>query len=154
MPVFTRTVPTTPASRTAVPPVTPNGIPVDFDLLVSQVEAPKVSVSFNVTLQATLNASLTNTGASDAHNVRVQIGARVGQSYLKLNNVEPLVVSIGDLPARATASQSLPIEIKMGLIQGNQAQNEGIVFEITVLSTERTKRFPDMRCTQSGCIYQ
>jgi hypothetical protein len=48
--------------------------------------------------------------------------------------------------------------MKMSLAQGRQAQNEGIVFEIAVLSNERTKQFPattwgvmNMSCTQTGC---
>jgi hypothetical protein len=135
------------------PPMTPRSAPVDFDFRVSQVKPPKSSVLFNVTLQAELSASLTNSGDSDAHNVLVQIRARVGNSYLNVNSADPFVVMIGDLPARATDTQSLLFEMKMSLVQGNQAQNEGIIFEITVLSNERTKRFPDMRCTQTGCTY-
>jgi hypothetical protein len=131
--------------------VTPQAIPVDFDLVVVQVEPPQSKVLFNVTLQAKLNASLTNLGDLDAHNVRVQIRARVGNSYINVNAADPFVVSIGGLAARTTASQLLTLEMKMSLAQGKQAQNEGIIFEITALSNERTKRFPNMLCTQASC---
>jgi len=138
---------------TAVPTVTPHGAPLDFDLLVVQTEPPKSSVLFSVTLQAKLNASLTNLGDSNSHNLRVQIRARVGNSYIKVNNADPFVVRIGDLAARAKVSQDLTLEMKMSLAQGYQAQNEGIIFEIAALSNELNKQFPNMRCTQTGCTY-
>lgn len=152
-PPIVQSQPTAGPMPRATLPVTPRAAPVDFDLVVSQVKSPTSSVFLNVTLQAELNASLTNLGYSDAHNVQVEVRARVGDSYLKVNGADPLVVMIGNLPARNTASLALPIEIKMSLIQGNHAQTEGIIFEITVLSLERTKRFPDLRCTQTGCTY-
>jgi hypothetical protein len=136
---------------TVAPSVTPQATPVDFELVVMQTEPPQTSVLFNVTLQAKLNASLTNLGDSDAHNVRVQLRARVGNSYIKINGADPFVVNIGDLAARTATSQNLTLEMKMSLAQGRQAQNEGMVFEIAVLSNERTKQFPNMLCTQAGC---
>jgi hypothetical protein len=124
---------------------------VDFEIRVTPTEQPQVNVFLDVTLKVKVNASLTNSSDSDAHNVRMQLRARVGNSYIKINGADPFVVNIGDLAARAATSQDLALEVKMSLAQGRQAQNEGMVLEGAVLSNERNKQFPNMRCTQTGC---
>jgi hypothetical protein len=118
---------------------------------MTQTEPPKVSVWLDVTLQGKLNGSVVNTSDSDAHNVRVQVRARVGNSYVKINGADPFVVTFGDLAARSATNQDLTLEVKMSLGQGRQARNDGVIIEITVLSNEGNKQFPNKHCTQTGC---
>ncbi len=147
-----------PSTATLLPPPPPPPAgtvlapaPIDFVLAVTQTRQPSSNVLFNVKVQVYLNAALDNTGDSDAHNTNVNVRARVGNSYVTINGQNTYTLGLGTVTARTRLARDLSFEVEMSLSQGNQAQNEGITFEITVASTERTKMMPTMRCTASGC---
>ena len=125
--------------------------PIDFALVVTQTRQPSTSVLLNVKVQVYLNAQLDNLGDLDAHTTNVNVRARVDNSYVTINGQNTYVVNLGTIAARTRLSRDLSFEVEMSLSQGNQAQNNGIIFEIAVVSTERTKVMPTLRCTASGC---
>ncbi len=126
-------------------------VPVDFGLGVRQTQAPRTSVLLNAKVQVFLNAQLTNRGYADAHNSKVYVRARVGDSYIAIDGKNALAVDLGTVAAGKTVQRDITFELQMSLAQGNQAQREGIVFEITIGSDERTQALAPWRCTSAGC---
>ncbi|MBM3941030.1 MAG: hypothetical protein FJ318_09170 [SAR202 cluster bacterium] len=147
----TPTTRTPPATRFPTATVTATPAPVRFDLVVRQTQPPKTSGFLNPSVRVWLAARLTNLGDVDAHDVTVNVRARVGDERVRIDGRSAYEIDVGLLEARATARRDVSFTINMSLAQGMRAQDRGITFDIEVESTERTQALPPVHCTSSGC---
>lgn len=138
-------------SAPGAPPAPTAPAPVSFTLSRQQTKAPETSVAFNVHARVYLRASLSNLGDSAASNTKVNGRARVGDDYVSIEGKDLYLVDIGMMPARTMFQRDLSFELTMSLPKGNRAQNEGIIFEIAVASTEKTQTLRPVQCTANGC---
>jgi hypothetical protein len=125
---------------------------VDFSLTVQQTSPPEQSVLLNVKVDVFLKARLFNRGYMDAHSAKVFVRAKVGNSYIAINGKNAFVVDGGTVGAGQAVQKDVTFRLEMSLAQGNQAQRDGIIFEIIVGSDERTQALAPWRCTASGCV--
>ncbi len=151
LPFPTVSQPTPTFQRQPTPGPTSPLAPIDFDLLIQQTRASDTDVLLNVKVQVYLRAQLVNLGDFEAHNVRVETRARVRDSYVPIDGKSVFVVVLGAMAPREEVQRDISFEIRMSLLQGRAADTDGIIFELTVVSDERTKPITPMRCTQGGC---
>lgn len=103
-------------------------------------------VDFQLTFQIsgsgfgrTVNASLTNTGTVNAHNVTATLQLWAGSSRIKVNGQDMLVEDLGDLVAGATVSRT--INITVSFLDGIKLQSSGGTITVDVVSDEGSKQF-------------
>ncbi len=75
----------------------------------------------------------------------------MGDSYAKIDGKDVYTVNLGTIGARQMAQRDASSGIQVGLAQRRTAQNQGIIFQVKVVSDEHTEGFPPMRCTETGC---
>ena len=123
------------ASGTQVASITPS-----TSINTSSPVQPAVEFSINITnfqvsglTSGTVDAQITNTGSSDAHNVwaKVEIICQGsdGQDYLRIN--------LGTIKARQTVSPQATINVS--LLDGVKVAQSGATFNLTVYSDEKTQ---------------
>ncbi len=125
--------------------------PVGFGLTIQESRPAESSVFLSVSVKVYLHAELSNLGDFAAHNVNVTARARVAKDYVAIDGKQALVVSMGTVAARSTVSKDLTFTLGMSLSQGQNAQSQGIYFEVVVTSTEGNSYIPLMLCNQTAC---
>ncbi len=104
---------------------------VQFDFFIADISGSGFT--------RTVTAQVSNLGNEDAHNVYGEVTVTQGDSTIKINGGQSLIVQIGALPAgtSVTAQQ----DIKFGLVDGLKIQNSGATFTITIHADEATATF-------------
>jgi hypothetical protein len=143
--------PPAPAAQAPVPPPKPR---IDFRINIKPTAPAETRTSlFNVTVNTHLQAVLANLGTETAHRVGVVTRARVGDDYIAINGKDHYIHLIGVLPPNQKRVEQMDLSLRMSLWKGVQARGDGIIFEVTIVSAEKTETRPPLLCTHDGCEY-
>lgn len=92
---------------------------------------------FNVTIDVEVHAELTNTGDSDAHNIRVDIQAQTASGkVINIYDQGTYTVPVGDLAGKHTLEKDIKFPMTVSWGTGQDLQQNGIVFHINLVSNE------------------
>jgi hypothetical protein len=111
----------------------------------SQTPAPAVAFSLQVVdfslngFSADITAQVSNIGNADAHNIQARIQAISAGSLIQLNNLDSVMVPVGNLPAR----QATTVKTTLGLnfIDGLKVSSSGATIYLWLISDEKTQNF-------------
>jgi len=134
------TIPATTTTTAALPAALL--APTNFDLNLTNI-AEDHSGIFSVTINIHAHAKLTNTGDKPAHNIKatIQAKAKSNGQEIDINNQKSYLVSLGDLPGKQSLDKDLSFSIQVGIGTALDLQNNGISFQIDIISDEVQKTF-------------
>lgn len=87
----------------------------------------------------TVDASLTNTGTIDAHNVKATSQVWSGNTRIRVNGQDMLVEELGNLTAGAIVTRSITVSVSF--FDGLKLQTNGGVVIVDITSDEGSKQF-------------
>lgn len=82
--------------------------------------------------------------------MRVEVWATVGDERIRVNDADPYVVPLGDIPGGQTVTRQLSLVLRLSLGQALKAQETGMEFHADVKSEEMSRSFRIL-CTQTEC---
>lgn len=132
--------PSTSAVQTPAPTVTL--APPTFDLQVSNIQENHSGI-FTVSINIQAHAQLTNNGDMAAHNIKakVQAKAKSNGQVLNINGQNTYTVNLGNLSGKKSLEHDLSLSMQVGMSTALDLQNNGITFQIDVVSDETQKTF-------------
>ena len=116
------------SSPTTTNPVT-NNKDVNFSLKI-------ISMS-NSGFNYTATAEISNTGTTDAHNVRAEVEVFSQGSRIKVNGQNSLSITLGNITSSATLTTQA--KLSFSVTDGPKILKNGATFKITVYSDEKTQ---------------
>jgi hypothetical protein len=102
---------------------------VRFEIVIADISGSGLSW--------TVTAQLTNTGDSDAHNVRAKVEVFSAKARIKLNGQDYLIEDVGTLEAAATVTKQ--VTLNFVAFDGLKISRNGARFVLTVDSDEHTE---------------